>query len=201
MECPAGTVTAVVQQDATREAAFRFLRNAHVGVGALGRSSHLPAIRRCQGEDTVFVAVDQCSIAVTDRAGKKDFGPVGTRPNAQVRGLQAMTALAISESGRVLGVCGHRRWRRSDQKSPRFGQDKRTAPGAGVEPLDPRTERCKWKLGAEPTIEQFVLLVANMGGYTGRSSGGPPGSIVIARGFDRVTAAAAAFAAASGIKI
>ena len=50
----------------------------------------------------VFVAVDQCSLGLTDRQGKKDFGPVGTRPQAQVRGLQAMTALAVSESGRVL---------------------------------------------------------------------------------------------------
>jgi hypothetical protein len=442
MECPAGTVTAVVQRDAAREAAFRFLRNAHVGVGALGRSSHLATLRRCQGEDIVFVAVDQCSIAVTDRAGKKDFGPVGTRPDAKVRGLQAMTALAISESGRVLGVCGQRWWRRSDEKSPRFGRDQRTAPEresslwthvmddvedrvlearsslkpwyqldrggdagpillkavqeqlyltvraaydrtladdeddyvrlraavssekpiarfahylrpaaakkAGHSHLRPRhlevrvravtlrvthyvpgerkrgeqrqavdcwavslreispppgvrrldwlllttypvrgvrdalkvawgyclrwrieefhktwksgacdlersqlrscatlqrwatllaavaarierlkqaarqqparpalefasrdeidgaivlTERCKWKPGAELTIEQFVLLVANIGGYTGRSSGGPPGSIVIARGLDRVTAAAAAFAAARGTQI
>ena len=388
----------------------------------------------------MFVAVDQCTLGVTDRLGKKDFGPVGTRPNAQVRGLQAMTGLAISESGRVLGVCGQRWWRRSDQKSPRFSRDKRPAheresslwadviddveegvfqAGASVKPwyqldrggdagpillkavqeqlhltvraaydrtladddddyvrlrkavaaekpiahfahylrpaaakrvghspLRPRhleirvravtlaltdygprpkkgerqqavdcwavslrevspppgvrrlhwlllttypvrnlqdalkvawgyslrwrieefhktwksgacniersqlrscatfqrwatllaavaarierlkqaarqqpddpaaeyasrdeidgaivlTQRCKWKLGQELTVEQFVTLVANIGGYTGRSSGGPPGSIVIARGLDRVTAAAAGLAAARGAK-
>jgi len=57
------------------------------------------------------------------------------------------------------------------------------------------TRRCKWKIGQNMTIAEFVLLVANIGGYTGRSSGGPPGTIVIARGLDRVTAAAAALAA------
>ena len=62
------------------------------------------------------------------------------------------------------------------------------------------TDRCKWKLGQELTVGQFVTLVANIGGYTGRSSGGPPGSIVIARGLDRVTAAAAGLAAARGAK-
>jgi hypothetical protein len=62
------------------------------------------------------------------------------------------------------------------------------------------TRRCKWKLGQNMTIAEFVLLVANLGGYTGRSSGGPPGSIVIARGLDRVTAAATALAATRGAK-
>jgi len=440
-ERPAGTVTAAVRGEAAREGAFRFLRNAHVGVGALAQSSHAATVRRCSQERLVFVAVDQCSVGLTDRLGKKDFGPVGTRPDAQIRGLQAMTALAISESGRVWGVCGQRWWRRSDTKSPHFGRDRRpsrqresslwtdviddveervgearssvkpwyqldrggdagptllkaaqeglyltvraaydrnladdedecirlraavasakpiarfphylrpaAAQRAGHSPLRPRqleirvravtlavtdygprpkkagdrrhavdcwavslreispppgarrlewlllttypvrsvadalkvawgyslrwrveefhktwksgachlersqlrscasfqrwatllaavaarierlkqaarlqpgspalehatrdeidgaivlTERCKWKLGAELTIEQFVLLVANVGGYTGRSSGGPPGSIVIARGLDRVTAAATAFAATRGRK-
>jgi len=126
-ERPAGTVTAVVQGEAAREGAFRFLRNAHVDALALARSSHGATLQRCREERSVFVALDQCSLAVTDRLGKKDFGPVGTRPSAQVRGLQAMTALAMSESGQVLGVCGQRWWRRSDQKSPRFSRDKRTA--------------------------------------------------------------------------
>jgi hypothetical protein len=432
----------VVRDEAAREAAFRLLRNVHVSVEALARSSHGATLRRCQDEEVVFVALDQCSLAVTDRTGKKDFGPVGTRPNSPVRGLQAMTALALSESGQVLGICGQRWWRRSDQKSPQFMRDRRPAreresslwtdviddvedrvfqarsslkpwyqldrggdagpillkavqeqllltvraaydrsladdeddyrrlraavssekpiahfahylrPAAakrvGHSPLRPRhlevrvravtlavtdyipgkkqrgeerrhavecwavslrekspppgvprldwlllttypvrsvqdalkvawgyclrwrieefhktwksggcdlersqlrscatfqrwatllaavaariehlkqsarqlpgapaldyasrdevdgaialTERCKWKLGAELTIEQFVLLVANIGGYTGRSSGGPPGSIVIARGLDRVTAAAAGLAAVRGAK-
>ena len=34
-----------------------------------------------------------------------------------------------------------------------------------------------------PTIAQAVLWIAQMGGYTGKSSGGPPGSIPIGRGF------------------
>jgi hypothetical protein len=440
VERPRGTVTGVVQGEAAREAAFRFLSNAHVGVGALARSSHGATIERSRDERMVFVALDQCSLGLTDRLGKKDFGPVGTKPSAGVRGLQAMTALAINESGRVLGVCGQRWWRRSDEKSPRFTRDKRpvhqresslwadviddveervfqarasvkpwyqldrggdagptllkavqeqlhltvraaydrnladdeedyvrlhsaiaaekpiayfahylrpaAAKRMGHSPLRPRrlairvravtlavtdygprpkkgerqqavdcwavslreispppgarrldwlllttypvgsvqaalkvawgyslrwrieefhktwksgacnlessqlrssdafqrwatllaavaariehlkqaarhlpgtpaldyasrdevdgaivlTERCKWKLGQKLTIEQFVLLVANIGGYTGRSSGGPPGSIVIARGLDRVTAAAAGLAAVRGAK-
>jgi len=41
-----------------------------------------------------------------------------------------------------------------------------------------------------PTISQAVRWLADLGGYTGKSSGGPPGSITIQRGLDRVTAGA-----------
>jgi hypothetical protein len=41
-----------------------------------------------------------------------------------------------------------------------------------------------------PTIGQAVRWIADLGGYTGKSSGGPPGSITIHRGLDRVTVAA-----------
>lgn len=36
--------------------------------------------------------------------------------------------------------------------------------------------------GATPSLEQVVRWVADLGGYTGRSSGGPPGATVIGRG-------------------
>ena len=39
---------------------------------------------------------------------------------------------------------------------------------------------------SNPTIGQAVLWIAQMGGYTGKSSGGPPGSITIARGLERL---------------
>lgn len=37
-----------------------------------------------------------------------------------------------------------------------------------------------------PTIGQAVTWIAQLGGYTGKSSGGPPGSITIARGFEKL---------------
>lgn len=45
-----------------------------------------------------------------------------------------------------------------------------------------------------PTIGQAVLWLAELGGYTGRSSGGPPGAITIRRGLDDVESAAKAIA-------
>lgn len=46
------------------------------------------------------------------------------------------------------------------------------------------------KLGAKPTLWQAVLWIAELGGYTGKSSGGPPGPTVIARGLLQVEVAA-----------
>jgi hypothetical protein len=47
-----------------------------------------------------------------------------------------------------------------------------------------------------PSIGQAVRWIAELGGYTGKSSGGPPGSITIARGFERLLIWADAFACA-----
>jgi hypothetical protein len=41
-----------------------------------------------------------------------------------------------------------------------------------------------------PTIAQAVLWIAELGSYTGKSSGGPPGTITIRRGLETVRAAA-----------
>lgn len=50
-------------------------------------------------------------------------------------------------------------------------------------------------LGATPTLGQMVLWIAEWGGYTGKSSGGPPGTIVISRGLAEIAVAARTIAA------
>lgn len=45
------------------------------------------------------------------------------------------------------------------------------------------------RLGSTPTIQDMVVWVAQIGGYTGKSSGGPPGSVTIGRGLDRISLA------------
>jgi len=41
-----------------------------------------------------------------------------------------------------------------------------------------------------PTIARVTLWIAELGGYTGRSSGGPPGAVTIRRGLERLAPAA-----------
>lgn len=48
--------------------------------------------------------------------------------------------------------------------------------------------------GATPTLGEMTRWVADLGGYTGKSSGGPPGTRVLAHGLERVTTAAIAVA-------
>jgi transposase-like protein/transposase Tn5 family protein len=48
---------------------------------------------------------------------------------------------------------------------------------------------------AVPTMAQAVRWIADLGGYTGKSSGGPPGSITIRRGMDRIAPLALAIQA------
>jgi hypothetical protein len=51
---------------------------------------------------------------------------------------------------------------------------------------------------AMPTIGQATLWIAELGGYTGKSSGGPPGSITIRRGLDTLRPAAQVLEAIGG---
>ncbi len=48
---------------------------------------------------------------------------------------------------------------------------------------------------AMPTIGQATIWIAELGGYTGKSSGGPPGAITIRRGLEKIVPAAQALAA------
>jgi hypothetical protein len=56
------------------------------------------------------------------------------------------------------------------------------------------------ELGATPTLGQVTLWIAELGSYTGKSSGGPPGITVITRGFARVEAAAEAIVALRNLR-
>ncbi len=53
------------------------------------------------------------------------------------------------------------------------------------------THQRKWKLGQVPPIGVVALWIAQLGGYMGKSSGGPPGALVLARGLKRLELLAA----------
>lgn len=59
-----------------------------------------------------------------------------------------------------------------------------------------KSAKKKASLATTPTIAEVTFWIASLGGYTGRtSSGGPPGSITLARGLESVRAAAQALEA------
>ena len=47
-------------------------------------------------------------------------------------------------------------------------------------------KRTGYQRGSDPPLADVVRWIAHLGGYTGKSSGGPPGPKVIARGLQRV---------------
>ena len=53
-----------------------------------------------------------------------------------------------------------------------------------------RGKRTQLHVGDHPSLGELVRLIADLGGYTGKSSGGPPGPTVIGRGLERVAVAA-----------
>lgn len=124
-ERPAGTVTGVFRSGAEREGAFRLLENVSVEERALGEAQARAALERCRASTTVFVPVDATGLTFADTHGRKGLGPIGTRYQG-ARGLQAMTALVVDDSGTTLGVCAQRYWRRSERASPEYHDDRRT---------------------------------------------------------------------------
>ena len=123
-ERPAGTVTGVFRSEAEREGAFRLLENASVEERALGEAQARATLERCTPNTTVFVAIDATGLTFADAYGRKGLGPIGTRHQG-ARGLQAMTALVVDDSGTTLGVCAQRYWRRADRASPEYHDDHR----------------------------------------------------------------------------
>lgn len=49
-----------------------------------------------------------------------------------------------------------------------------------------------WRPGEKPPLGKVVQWIAELGGYTGKSSGGPPGQTVIGRGLERIETVAIA---------
>ena len=112
---PAGTVTAVFDDDAERQGAYDFLESPHIPAAALERGVGEAAARRCGEEDRIFVAVDGSSLTFVDRTGERGLGAVGTYA-AGASGLKVITALAISDGGVPIGVLRQVAWRRPSQR-------------------------------------------------------------------------------------
>jgi hypothetical protein len=55
--------------------------------------------------------------------------------------------------------------------------------------LKQRRKTANEVIPASPTIAEAIRWIAELGGYTGKSSGGPPGTITIARGLERLAMA------------
>lgn len=120
---PAGTIAAVFRDAAEREAVFRFVESDRFSHTDLALSAHRACAVRCSAFPYVFVPTDGSSLLLSDPDGSKGLGGVGAW-NKGGRGLQTMTAIALSPDGIPLGILGQKLWARvarspSEKKDPR----------------------------------------------------------------------------------
>ncbi len=129
---PAGKVTEVFAEGATREGAFRLLENEDVAPEAIALAAHRATANRCVGQEFVFVPVDGSSLHLVDRDGAKELGVVGARSKGAL-GVCVMSAIAVLGDGTPVGICGQRYWtrversgRKKEKKDTRKLEDKET---------------------------------------------------------------------------
>jgi hypothetical protein len=121
---PAGRITEVFPKGAARTAAFRLMEGHGFNQEEIARAAHRACAERSAGEPFVFVPIDGSSLNLTDDQESKGLGIVGARA-VGAKGLQVMTAIAISPEGPPLGLCGQTWWSRQERVQ-RKRKDRRT---------------------------------------------------------------------------
>lgn len=150
---PAGKLTQVWEEGAEREGAYRLVENEAIEARDMASAAHQAAFARARGP-CVYVPVDGTSLslpAARDKARGKGFGPVGTA-KAKARGLEALSAIVVSDKGVALGPCGQHMWARK-------GVRKKSAASRGLEDKETR----HWL-----EVMEQVLRAREAAGYEGR---------------------------------
>ena len=106
---PAGTVTAVFDDAAEREGAFRWLSSPLVRSRAVTDAISESTFRACRG--LVYCTVNGTSMTVTDRRQVRNVSGIGTW-TVGARDLQLLTALALDAKGTPIGLAGAQFWAR-----------------------------------------------------------------------------------------
>ena len=114
-EKPAGTLPEVFSSQAELEGSYRFVESVHIDHQAVASATHRSTARRSAEEDFVYVPVDGSNITVPWASGTEHFGPVGTS-SQRVRGIEVMSAEAVTPQGTPLGLCGQQWWVRPNHK-------------------------------------------------------------------------------------
>jgi hypothetical protein len=106
---PAGKVSEVFRESASRQGAYDFLE--HDAVDADLVQAVLPRFtaQQCNSEKSVYVALDGSSLSLTDETGEKGFGSLGTH-QAGGRGVKMLNALAVSSEGKTVGALAQQFW-------------------------------------------------------------------------------------------
>lgn len=125
---PAGKITAVFEDSAEREGAFRLVENDGVESEEVAAAAHRACAARAADFTFVFVPTDGTSLNITDTHREKGLGTVGAR-SIGAQGLQVMSAIAVSPDGVPLGLCGQVFWARKRRSRRSAGRHDRRGVG------------------------------------------------------------------------
>lgn len=117
VKSPHSLVSQVFATDAERQAAYDFLHNTAVSVDELTRSFLAATAMETPENSLCLIAVDGVCASFADPDGLRQMGSIGRR-SYDKRGLHAMNAVAMNETGRVLGLAGYVCWRRPLERVP-----------------------------------------------------------------------------------
>src|SRR5258706_2048231 len=108
----AGRISDVFASASERQGAYDLLEGGRVSAESLIAAMGKACVGRSIGAARVFVPIDGSSLHITDRRKATDLGLVGTYTN-NARGVQVISALAVTLEGTPLGLCAQRYWTRS----------------------------------------------------------------------------------------
>jgi hypothetical protein len=111
---PGGKLTEVFQESADRQGAYKLVENEAVHSEAIAEAMGRACAKRCINESFVCIVVDSSSVTLTARAGKKDYGFVGSFAQG-ARGMQVISALALDSDGIPIGVSALTWWSRMEK--------------------------------------------------------------------------------------
>jgi len=117
---PAGHVTAVFRDGASKEGAFRLVENGRIDPTKIAQAAHESCAMRSAEFSYVFVPVDGSSLNIADWQRTKGLGVVGSR-RVGATGLQVMTAIGVGPDGVALGVAGQAFWARKHKVKRKAG--------------------------------------------------------------------------------
>ena len=110
-ERPSGKLSEVFESARELDAAYDFVEREQTKVQALQSAVGKATAERCTGDLYVSVPVDGSSLQLTDAAGEKDFGSIGTADRG-ARGLKVISALAVGADGVPIGLLAQTWWAR-----------------------------------------------------------------------------------------
>ncbi len=113
---PSDKLTEVFQASADRQGAYKLVENGAIHCELIAEAMGRACAKRCINESFVYVVVDGSSVRLTDRAGTKDYGAVGSFSHG-ARGLQVISALGLDSDGIPIGVCALTWWNRLEKVS------------------------------------------------------------------------------------